>query len=370
MAVARVRVRDLAQRMGRSNEEVMFQLRALGAHVTSPSDVLEPATVQALITGEQVGKSGPVVGRSKEVPRPRAAPGRQAEPEMTAPPPFAHTFASGGTIEATVSATMEACAMIGDHTTRLNAWIRLRRKRLTDAQAMALEVAEHAAAERIEQAQEEFRTALETVRHNHEEVLRTQRDEYRERLAAVETAQRGRAAQTLGSVRTTIEALKENFMSAAAHWAAVMSARLAGRYGEAGDRFRTYVNTPPASLAAADQKFCAARDRLLQKRSATEATLSHIEATVRRSDAIARRWQVPMPAARPTAGERLPDCTNIDEAGGAIRRMAVEANEVEERIQTVAAQFLHRRHVAIAVGVAGALMAAAAIVWMVFQVAR
>jgi translation initiation factor IF-2 len=54
MAAAKIRVSDIAKRMGKSEKDVMFQLQSLGAEVTDPNQVLEPEVIQALITGKKL----------------------------------------------------------------------------------------------------------------------------------------------------------------------------------------------------------------------------------------------------------------------------------------------------------------------------
>ncbi|HEY3055136.1 MAG TPA: translation initiation factor IF-2 [Thermoanaerobaculia bacterium] len=54
MAAAKIRVSDIAKRMGKSEKDVIFQLQSLGAEVTDPSQVLEPEVIQALITGKKL----------------------------------------------------------------------------------------------------------------------------------------------------------------------------------------------------------------------------------------------------------------------------------------------------------------------------
>src|SRR5713101_7002160 len=54
MAAAKIKVSDIAKRMGKSEKDVIFQLQSLGADVTDPSQVLEPEVIQALITGKKL----------------------------------------------------------------------------------------------------------------------------------------------------------------------------------------------------------------------------------------------------------------------------------------------------------------------------
>ena len=54
MAAAKIRVSDIAKRMGKSEKDVIFQLQSLGAEVSDPSQVLEPEVIQALITGKKL----------------------------------------------------------------------------------------------------------------------------------------------------------------------------------------------------------------------------------------------------------------------------------------------------------------------------
>ena len=54
MAAAKIRVSDIAKRMGKSEKDVIFQLQSLGAEVTDAGQVLEPEVIQALITGKKL----------------------------------------------------------------------------------------------------------------------------------------------------------------------------------------------------------------------------------------------------------------------------------------------------------------------------
>jgi translation initiation factor IF-2 len=54
MAAAKIKVSDVAKRMGKSEKDLIFQLQSLGAEVTDASQVLEPEVIQALITGKKL----------------------------------------------------------------------------------------------------------------------------------------------------------------------------------------------------------------------------------------------------------------------------------------------------------------------------
>jgi translation initiation factor IF-2 len=54
MAAAKIKVSDIAKRMGKSEKDVIFQLQSLGAEITDASQVLEPEVIQALITGKKL----------------------------------------------------------------------------------------------------------------------------------------------------------------------------------------------------------------------------------------------------------------------------------------------------------------------------
>src|SRR5437762_9464494 len=54
MAAAKIRVSDIAKRMGKSEKDVIFQLQSLGADVTDANQTLEPDVIQALITGKKL----------------------------------------------------------------------------------------------------------------------------------------------------------------------------------------------------------------------------------------------------------------------------------------------------------------------------
>jgi len=61
MAAAKIKVSDIAKKMGKSEKDVIFQLQSLGAEITDASQVLEPEVIQALITGKKL------VARTKSV---------------------------------------------------------------------------------------------------------------------------------------------------------------------------------------------------------------------------------------------------------------------------------------------------------------
>ncbi|HEX8170503.1 MAG TPA: translation initiation factor IF-2 [Thermoanaerobaculia bacterium] len=54
MAAAKIRVSDIAKRLGKSDKDVIFQLQSLGAEVSDASQVLEPEVINALITGKKL----------------------------------------------------------------------------------------------------------------------------------------------------------------------------------------------------------------------------------------------------------------------------------------------------------------------------
>jgi len=94
MAAAKIRVSDIAKRMGKSEKDVMFQLQSLGADVSDPTQVLEPEVIQALITGKKLttrvrsvimreDKPEPAKGKKEVVrpPRPIVKPAARAKAE-------------------------------------------------------------------------------------------------------------------------------------------------------------------------------------------------------------------------------------------------------------------------------------------------
>ncbi|HEX3070487.1 MAG TPA: translation initiation factor IF-2 [Thermoanaerobaculia bacterium] len=107
MAAAKIRVSDIAKKMGKSEKDVIFQLQSLGAEITDASQVLEPEVVQALITGKKLTmrtrnvimrEDKPQVAAKKEAVRPPRAivkptprPKREVPAEepsqVVAPPP-------------------------------------------------------------------------------------------------------------------------------------------------------------------------------------------------------------------------------------------------------------------------------------------
>src|SRR5438876_4754460 len=94
MAAAKIKVSDIAKRMGKSEKDVIFQLQSLGADVTDPSQVLEAEVIQALITGKKLTtrarsvimrEDKPVAEKSKKEavrpPRPIVKPAIRAKAE-------------------------------------------------------------------------------------------------------------------------------------------------------------------------------------------------------------------------------------------------------------------------------------------------
>jgi translation initiation factor IF-2 len=106
MAAAKIRVSDIAKKMGKSEKDVIFQLQSLGAEINDASQVIEPEVVQALITGKKLTmrtrsvimrEDKPQVAAKKEAVRPPRAivkPSPRAkrevpaeEPQVATPPP-------------------------------------------------------------------------------------------------------------------------------------------------------------------------------------------------------------------------------------------------------------------------------------------
>ena len=105
MAAAKIRVSDVARRMGKSEKDLIFQLQSLGAEVSDPNQVLEPEVIQALITGKKLvmrtrsvimREDKPQPEKKKEAVRPprpivkptvRARPLNEAPKEEVAPAP-------------------------------------------------------------------------------------------------------------------------------------------------------------------------------------------------------------------------------------------------------------------------------------------
>jgi translation initiation factor IF-2 len=106
MAAAKIKVSDIAKKMGKSEKDMIFQLQSLGAEITDPSQVLEPEVIQALLTGKKLTtrtrsvimrEDKPVVEKKKEAVRPprpivqppvrKKAEVPKEEPVVAAPPP-------------------------------------------------------------------------------------------------------------------------------------------------------------------------------------------------------------------------------------------------------------------------------------------
>src|SRR5688500_20218019 len=79
MAAPKIRVSDIAKKMGKSEKDVIFQLQSLGAEVADANQVLEPEVIQALITGKKLTtrtrsvimrEDKPTIEKKKEAVRP------------------------------------------------------------------------------------------------------------------------------------------------------------------------------------------------------------------------------------------------------------------------------------------------------------
>lgn len=70
MAAAKIKVSDIAKRMGKSEKDVIFQLQSLGAEVTDANQVLEPEVIQALITGKKLATRTRNVIMREDKPQP------------------------------------------------------------------------------------------------------------------------------------------------------------------------------------------------------------------------------------------------------------------------------------------------------------
>src|SRR5438034_3067036 len=79
MAAARIRVSDIAKKMGKSEKDVIFQLQSLGADISDASQVLDTEVIQALLTGKKLTtrarsvimrEDKPVLAAKKEAVRP------------------------------------------------------------------------------------------------------------------------------------------------------------------------------------------------------------------------------------------------------------------------------------------------------------
>jgi len=73
MAAAKIRVSDIAKRMGKSEKDVLFQLQSLGAEIADPNQVLEPEMIQALITGKKLSTRARSVIMREDKPQPEKA---------------------------------------------------------------------------------------------------------------------------------------------------------------------------------------------------------------------------------------------------------------------------------------------------------
>ncbi|HET7436105.1 MAG TPA: translation initiation factor IF-2 [Thermoanaerobaculia bacterium] len=79
MAAAKIKVSDIAKKMGMSDKDMIFRLQSLGAEVSDANQVLEPEVIQALITGKKLvartrsvimREDKPQIEKKKEAVRP------------------------------------------------------------------------------------------------------------------------------------------------------------------------------------------------------------------------------------------------------------------------------------------------------------
>jgi translation initiation factor IF-2 len=79
MAAAKIRVSDIAKKMGKSEKDVIFQLQSLGAEISDAAQELAPDVIQALLTGKKLTtrsrsvimrEDKPLVEKKKEAVRP------------------------------------------------------------------------------------------------------------------------------------------------------------------------------------------------------------------------------------------------------------------------------------------------------------
>ena len=70
MAAAKIKVSDIAKRLGKSDKDLIFQLQSLGAEVTDANQVLEPEVIQALITGKKLATRTRSVIMREDKPQP------------------------------------------------------------------------------------------------------------------------------------------------------------------------------------------------------------------------------------------------------------------------------------------------------------
>src|SRR6478672_3430918 len=80
MAAAKIKVSDIAKRLGKSDKDVIFQLQSLGAEISDASQVLEPEVIQALITGKKL------VARTRSVIMREDKPQPEKKKEAVRPP--------------------------------------------------------------------------------------------------------------------------------------------------------------------------------------------------------------------------------------------------------------------------------------------
>src|SRR5256885_12148809 len=79
MAAAKIRVSDIAKKMGKSEKDVIFQLQSLGAEISDAGQELAPDVIQALLTGKKLTtrsrsvimrEDKPQIEKKKEAVRP------------------------------------------------------------------------------------------------------------------------------------------------------------------------------------------------------------------------------------------------------------------------------------------------------------
>ncbi len=88
MAAAKIKVSDVAKRMGKSEKDLIFQLQSLGADVTDASQELTPDVIQALLTGKKLSTRTRSVIMREDKPQPEKKKEAVRPPRPIVQPPL------------------------------------------------------------------------------------------------------------------------------------------------------------------------------------------------------------------------------------------------------------------------------------------
>src|SRR3954449_13518950 len=85
--MGKIRVQDLAKRMGISNQDLVFKLKSIGARVEGEDAQIDTDIIQAILQGKKLPHPREVILRDEQAPAVPTARGRATT--APAPPPTA-----------------------------------------------------------------------------------------------------------------------------------------------------------------------------------------------------------------------------------------------------------------------------------------